>query len=182
MHVKAGDKLTTGSIDLKELLRVSDVENTQKYILEEVQKVYQSQSVTINDKHIEIIIRQMFKQILIVYEGDTDLLPGLEVSIKEFAEANKKMIKQKKNLAVGKTVLLGITRSSLKSDSLLSAASFQETTKILIDAAIKGQTDHLYGLKENVIIGGLIPAGTGILKNSYFRYPLNQKISDKHDE
>ncbi|WP_050337420.1 DNA-directed RNA polymerase subunit beta' [Candidatus Phytoplasma phoenicium] len=172
MQVKAGQKLTTGSIDLKELLRASDVEETQKYILEEVQKVYQSQSVSISDKHIEIIIRQMFKQIVIIDEGDTHLLPGLEVSIKEFKKSNEQMLRQNKRLAAGRPVLLGITRSALKSDSLLSAASFQETTKILIDAAIKSQVDYLYGLKENVIVGGLIPAGTGIL-DSIFKYPLH---------
>ncbi|WBL31276.1 DNA-directed RNA polymerase subunit beta' [Candidatus Phytoplasma sacchari] len=177
IHVKAGQKLTNGSIDLRELLRITNVEETQKYILEEVQKVYQSQSVFISDKHIEIIIRQMFKQVLIIYEGDTDLLPGLEVSIKDFRKENMKMIKNNKSLAVARPILLGITRASLKSDSLLSAASFQETTKILIDAAIKGQIDYLYGLKENVIVGGLIPAGTGILETLSFKYPKN-KISE----
>ncbi|MDV3198205.1 MAG: DNA-directed RNA polymerase subunit beta' [Vigna little leaf phytoplasma] len=175
MHVKAGQKLTAGSVDLKELLRSSDVEETQKYILEEVQKVYQSQSVTISDKHIEIIIRQMFKQVMVIYEGDTNLLPGLEVSIKEFKKANQQMLQQKKKLAVGRPILLGITRAALKSDSLLSAASFQETTKILIDSAIKSQIDYLYGLKENVIVGGLIPAGTGILEEVSFKYPLNEE-------
>lgn len=151
MRVYAGQKLTTGSIDLKELLRVTSVEETQKYILEEVQKVYQSQSVTISDKHIEIIIYQMFKQILVIYEGDTDFLPGTEVSIKKFKKVNLEMLRQNKSLAVGRPVLLGITRSSLKSDSFLSAASFQETTKILIDAAIKGQSDYLYGLKKMLL-------------------------------
>lgn len=180
-HVYAGQKLTTGSIDLRELLRVSNVEETQKYILEEVQKVYQSQSVTINDKHIEIIIRQMFKQILIIYEGDTDFLPGTEVTLKQFKQVNLEMLKQNKKLAVGRPILLGITRSSLKSDSFLSAASFQETTKILIDAAIKGQSDYLYGLKENVIVGGLIPAGTGILESTNFEYPLSEKKENNLD-
>ncbi|WP_323847624.1 MAG: DNA-directed RNA polymerase subunit beta' [Phytoplasma sp.] len=178
MRVRSGQKLTTGSIDLRELLRVSSVEETQKYILEEVQKVYQSQSVTINDKHVEIIIHQMFKQILIVYEGDTVFLPGTEVSMKKFKKVNLEMIKQNKTLAVGYPVLLGITRASLKSDSFLSAASFQETTKILIDAAIKGQSDYLYGLKENVIVGGLIPAGTGILESAMFKYPYNNKTKN----
>jgi DNA-directed RNA polymerase subunit beta' len=175
IHVEAGQRLTSGSVDLREMLRVSSVEKTQKYILEEVQKVYQSQSVNISDKHIEIIVRQMFKQVLIISEGDTHFLPGLEVSIKEFKRVNAQIIKQKKTLAVGRPVLLGITRASLKSDSLLSAASFQETTKILIDAAIKGQKDNLYGLKENVIVGGLIPAGTGILETSHFEYPIRQE-------
>ncbi|MEZ0180464.1 DNA-directed RNA polymerase subunit beta' ['Camptotheca acuminata' phytoplasma] len=173
-RVYAGQQLTTGSIDLRELLRITDVEQTQKYILEEVQQVYQSQSVTISDKHIEIIIRQMFKQVLIIFEGDTPFLPGTEVSIKEFKKVNLQMLKENKTLAVGKPVLLGITRASLKSESFLSAASFQETTKILIDAAIKGQSDYLYGLKENVIVGGLIPAGTGILESNKFDYPVNK--------
>ncbi|KAB8121996.1 DNA-directed RNA polymerase subunit beta' ['Cynodon dactylon' phytoplasma] len=181
MNIKAGQKLTNGSIDLRELLRITSVEETQKYILEEVQKVYQSQSVTISDKHIEIIIRQMFKQVLVIFEGNTNLLPGLEVSIKDFRKENLKMIENKKTLAVARPILLGITRASLKSDSLLSAASFQETTKILIDAAIKGQTDYLYGLKENVIVGGLIPAGTGILETISFKYPKDKnKISDSY--
>lgn len=178
MRVYAGQKLTTGSIDLKELLRITSVEETQKYILEEVQKVYQSQSVTISDKHIEIIIYQMFKQILVIYEGDTDFLPGTEVSIKQFKKVNLQMLRQNKSLAVGRPVLLGITRSSLKSGSFLSAASFQETTKILIDAAIKGQSDYLYGLKENVIVGGLIPAGTGILDHHNFNYPCEKIKND----
>ncbi|WP_017191795.1 DNA-directed RNA polymerase subunit beta' [Poinsettia branch-inducing phytoplasma] len=177
MHVEAGQRLTSGSVDLREMLKASSVEKTQKYILEEVQKVYQSQSVNISDKHIEIIVRQMFKQVLIISEGDTHFLPGLEVSIKEFKRANTEMIKQNKTLAVGRPVLLGITRASLKSDSLLSAASFQETTKILIDAAIRGQKDNLYGLKENVIVGGLIPAGTGILETSHFEYPIYQVVN-----
>ncbi|MDV3195978.1 MAG: DNA-directed RNA polymerase subunit beta' [Candidatus Phytoplasma stylosanthis] len=173
--VYIGQQLTTGSIDLRELLRITDVQETQKYILEEVQKVYQSQSVSISDKHIEIIISQMFKQLLIIYEGDTSFLPGTEVSIKEFKKVNLQMIEQNKKMAVGRPILLGITRSSLRSDSFLSAASFQETTKILIDAAIKGQTDYLYGLKENVIVGGLIPAGTGILNSKEFNYPLKKE-------
>ncbi|MDO8030056.1 DNA-directed RNA polymerase subunit beta' ['Planchonia careya' phytoplasma] len=172
MSIKAGQRLTSGSIDLRELLRISSVVATQKYILEEVQQVYQSQSVYISDKHIEIIIRQMFKQILIISEGDSNLLPGSEISIKEFKRINMQLIQKNKKLAAGRPIVLGITRSSLKSDSLLSAASFQETTKILIDATIKGQKDFLLGLKENVILGGLIPAGTGILNHSLFEYPL----------
>ncbi|MDO8059053.1 DNA-directed RNA polymerase subunit beta' ['Crotalaria aegyptiaca' phytoplasma] len=179
MAIKAGQRLTSGSIDLRELLRISSVVTTQKYILEEVQQVYQSQSVYISDKHIEIIIRQMFKQILVISEGDSNLLPGSEVSIKEFKRINMQLIQQNKKLAAGRPIVLGITRSSLKSDSLLSAASFQETTKILIDATIKGQKDFLLGLKENVILGGLIPAGTGILNHSLFEYPLTEEDKNK---
>ena len=168
--VKAGDRLNKGSIHPKELLRVSSAEAVQKYIVEEVQKVYRSQGVEIGDKHIEIIVRQMLRKITIIYEGDTELLPGSKVSIAEFKAANKKAYANRQRLAVGQPELLGITRASLQSDSFLSAASFQETTRILTDAAIHGKTDELHGLKENVIIGGLIPAGTGILKEKFFHY------------
>jgi DNA-directed RNA polymerase subunit beta' len=164
--VKAGQKLTPGSINPKELLRVVSTDAASAYILEEVQKVYRAQGVEISDKHIELIIRQMLRRIHVVTEGETDLLPGTEVSISEFKRENKKAFKENKKLAVGRPILLGITRASLRSDSFLSAASFQETTRILTDAAIKGKTDELHGLKENVIIGGLIPAGTGILRES----------------
>ncbi len=169
-QVMPGTKLTHGSINPKELVRVVSVEAAQKYILEEVQKVYRKQDVGINDKHIEIIVRQMTRRILVVTEGDTDLLPGLEVSIHEFKAQNLKAIKEGKRPAVGRPILLGITRASLRSDSFLSAASFQETTRILADAAIRGKVDELHGLKENVIIGGLIPAGTGILNEKSYHY------------
>ena len=168
--VMPGTKLTHGSINPKELVRVVSVEAAQKYILEEVQKVYRQQDVGINDKHIELIVRQMTRRILVVTEGDTDLLPGLEVSIHEFKAANLQAIKEGKRPAVGRPILLGITRASLRSDSFLSAASFQETTRILADAAIRGKVDELHGLKENVIIGGLIPAGTGILNEKSYHY------------
>ncbi|AGL90393.1 DNA-directed RNA polymerase subunit beta' [Candidatus Phytoplasma australiense] len=171
--VYPGQKLTSGSIDLKELLRVAGTIETQKYILAEVQKVYRDQNVFISDKHIEIIIHQMFKQVFIIDEGDTKLLPGTEISINNFKKANLEMLKENKRLAVGRLVILGITRASLRSDSLLSAASFQETTKILIDAAIQGKSDYLYGLKENVIIGGLTPSGTGVLETKEFEYRTN---------
>jgi DNA-directed RNA polymerase subunit beta' len=168
--VKAGQKLTPGSINPKELLRIVSAEAAEIYILEEVQKVYRAQGVEISDKHIELIIRQMLRRISIVTEGDTELLPGTEVSVSEFKRANKNAFKEFKRPAVGRPILLGITRASLRSDSFLSAASFQETTRILTDAAIKGKTDELHGLKENVIIGGLIPAGTGILRETEFNY------------
>ncbi len=168
--VKAGQKLSPGSIHPRELLRVGTVEMTQKYLLEEVQKVYRAQNVAISDKHIEVIVRQMLRRIAVVYEGDTELLPGTEVSFSEFKRENELAIAERKRLAVGRPILLGITRASLRSDSFLSAASFQETTRILTDAAIKGKVDQLYGLKENVIIGGLIPAGTGILNAKHFNY------------
>jgi len=170
--VKSGDKLSPGSINPKELLRVRDVESAQTYILEEVQKVYRAQGVEISDKHIEVIIRQMLRRIVVIIEGDTTLLPGTEVSLAEFKRANREVMAREPRgrLAVGRPILLGITRASLRSDSFLSAASFQETTRILTDAAIKGKVDELHGLKENVIIGGLIPAGTGILQEAFFNY------------
>jgi len=168
--VEAGDKITEGSIDPKHLLKVTDAETVQQYILREVQKVYRSQGVEISDKHIEIIIHQMMKKLKIIIEGDTDLLPGAQVSLNEFKDANARVMESRGKPAVGRPVLLGITRASLRSESFLSAASFQETTRVLTDAAIRGKIDDLVGLKENVIIGGRIPAGTGILKHTSFDY------------
>ncbi len=179
--VKAGQKLTPGSINPKELLRVVSTEAAETYILEEVQKVYRAQGVEISDKHIELIIRQMLRRITVITEGDTELLPGTEVSVAEFKRANKKVFKEFKRPAVGRPILLGITRASLRSDSFLSAASFQETTRILTDAAIKGKTDELHGLKENVIIGGLIPAGTGILRESHFDYDRSNTYQEEEE-
>jgi DNA-directed RNA polymerase subunit beta' len=179
--VKAGQKLTPGSINPKELLRVVSAEAAEMYILEEVQKVYRAQGVEISDKHIELIIRQMLRRIAIVTEGDTELLPGTEVSVSEFKRANRKAFASFKRPAVGRPILLGITRASLRSDSFLSAASFQETTRILTDAAIKGKTDELHGLKENVIIGGLIPAGTGILRESLFEYDRSNTFTEEEE-
>jgi DNA-directed RNA polymerase subunit beta' len=178
--IAAGQRFNKGPIHPKELLRVTSIREVEKYLLEEVQKVYTATGVAISDKHIEIIIRQMLRKIHVVYEGDTDLLPGSRVSIKDFNDANKKAFKEKKRPAIGQPELLGITRASLQSDSFLSAASFQETTRVLTDAAIHGKTDELHGLKENVIIGGLIPAGTGILKEKYFKY--EQPIKKQEEE
>ena len=168
--VFSGQKITDGSIDPKQLLKATDAETVHQYILKEVQKVYRAQGIEISDKHIEVIIHQMMRRLNVILEGDTTLLPGAQVSIKEFKKANEKALKTGKRPAIGRPVLLGITRSSLRSDSFLSAASFQETTRVLTDAAIRGKVDDLVGLKENVIIGGLIPAGTGILKDTYFNY------------
>ena len=179
--VLPGQKLNKGSIHPKELLRVTNVGTVQKYILEEVQKVYRATGVAISDKHIEIIIHQMLQKLLVVYEGDTELLPGSRVSIQTFKEANAKVISERKRPAVGQLELQGITRSSLLSESFLSAASFQETTRVLTDAAIHGKIDELKGLKENVIIGGLIPAGTGILKDSYFQYEEPRRYIDEDE-
>jgi len=166
--IKRGEKLMKGSIAPKELLRILDAEAVQKYIVEEVQKVYRSQSVEISDKHIEIIVRQMMRKVNVVQEGDTDLLPGREVSLADFKNASKKALAEGGNLPIGKPLLLGITKAALASDSFLSAASFQETTRILTSAAIQSKSDSLSGLKENVTIGGLIPAGTGILVEDTF--------------
>ncbi len=181
-EVYAGQSLTEGSIDPKQLLKATDAETVQQYIIKEVQKVYRAQGVDISDKHIEVIVHQMMRKINIVIEGDTELLPGAQVSIREFKEANAKAIAERKRPAVGRPVLLGITRASLRSESFLSAASFQETTRVLTDAAIRGKTDDLIGLKENVIIGGLIPAGTGILKHTSFDYEKPEPEEDESHE
>ena len=167
-YVKRGAKLMKGSIHPKELLRIKDAEAVEKYIVEEVQKVYASQDVLISDKHIEIIVRQMLKKINIVTEGDTSLLPGHNVSINTFHNEVKKALNNGGKLPVGKQVLLGITKAALAADSFLSASSFQQTTMVLTQAAIESKYDTLEGLKENTIIGGLIPAGTGILQEEDF--------------
>ena len=161
--VTRGDMIKEGSIAPKELLRITDAETTQQYIIKEVQAVYRAQGVEISDKHVEIIVKQMMKRISIVSEGDTQLLPGSDVSIQEFLAESKRMAKERGKMPVGKILINGITRAALKSTSWLSAASFQETTRVLTDACIKAKKDSLVGLKENIIIGGQIPAGTGIL-------------------
>ena len=168
--VVAGQKITDGSIDPKQLLKATDAETVQQYLLKEVQKVYRAQGIEISDKHIEIIIHQMMRKINVFLEGQTLLLPGEQVSLREFKVANEKALVARKRPAVGRPVLLGITRASLRSESFLSAASFQETTRVLTDAAIGAKMDPLVGLKENVIIGGLIPAGTGILDHKNLTY------------
>jgi len=176
--VTAGTQLTDGTINPKELLRVTNMETVQKYILSEIQRVYRSQGVDISDKHIEIIVRQMSKRLIVILEGDTELLPGSQVSVNQFIEANKKAFALGLKPAVARPILLGITKASLKSDSFLSAASFQETTRVLTDAAIRGKKDPLLGLKENVIIGGLIPSGTGILRDTEFNYEKPEEEED----
>jgi DNA-directed RNA polymerase subunit beta' len=163
-QIEAGDELTDGSIDPKEMLRIKGIRGVQNYILQEVQRVYRNQGVEINDKHIEVMIKQMLRKIKIVDPGDTPLLPGAYVDIHEYEAANREAILSGKEPAVARPVLLGITKASLETDSFLSAASFQETTRVLTDAAIKGKVDRLLGLKENVIIGKLIPAGTGMAR------------------
>ena len=178
MEVKAGDKLNIGSINPKELLAVTDPITTQSYILDEVQKVYKSQGVDVSDKHIEILARRMIARIKIIDGGDTSLVSGKLVSMNEFTKINKQAIIEGKKPATGRPILLGITKASLETDSFLSAASFQETTRILTDAAIKGKVDNLTGLKENVIIGKLIPAGTGSKYYSNVKYKLEAKHVD----
>jgi len=163
-EVTAGDRLTEGSVNPHDILRVKGVRGVQMYLVQEVQDVYRSQGVDINDKHIEIIVRQMLRKVQVEDPGDTNLLPGSRVDQFEFEEANAKVMAEGGRPAVARPVLLGITKASLETESFLSAASFQETTRVLTDAAIKGKTDPLLGLKENVIIGKLIPAGTGMAR------------------
>ena len=160
--LEAGDVLTEGSINPHDLLKVKGVRAVQDYMIREVQRVYRLQGVEINDKHIEMIVRQMLKKIRIEESGDSDVLPGVSMDVLDFNEMNEELIAAGKQPAEGKQVMLGITKASLATDSFLSAASFQETTKVLTEAAINGKVDHLIGLKENVIIGKLIPAGTGM--------------------
>ena len=161
-HVKNGDKLTEGTISPKKLLDVADVTAVENYILKEVQKVYRSQGISISDKHIEVIVRQMLRKMVVVEGGDTAMLPGTRVDVVEFTKQNEEALVNGKRPAVARPLVLGITKAALETESFLSAASFQETTRILTDAAIRGKVDHLHGLKENVITGRLIPAGTGL--------------------
>ena len=161
-HINIGDKITKGSIDPKELLSVADVEAVENYIIKEVQKVYRIQGIEISDKHIEIIVKQMLRKMKVIEGGDTGCLPGTNININAFTELNRDVLRSGKHPAVARPVLLGITKASLETESFLSAASFQETTKILTDASIKGKKDLLKGLKENVLIGKLLPAGTGL--------------------
>ena len=160
--LEAGDELTEGSVNPHDILRIKGVRAVQDYMIREVQRVYRLQGVEISDKHIEVLVRQMLKKIRIEDNGDTEFLPGTLVDVLEFEEVNENLEKEGKKPAEGKQVMLGITKASLATDSFLSAASFQETTKVLTEAAIKGKVDRLVGLKENVIIGKLIPAGTGL--------------------
>ncbi|MFB4161893.1 DNA-directed RNA polymerase subunit beta' [Geomicrobium sp. JSM 1781026] len=161
-QVEAGQALTEGSIDPKELIKVTGLDEVQEYLLKEVQKVYRMQGVEIGDKHVEVMVRQMLRKIRVNDSGDTDVLPGTLVEVNSFNKANIDVLRKGKRPAVGAPVILGITKASLETDSFLSAASFQETTRVLTDAAIKGRRDALLGLKENVIIGKLVPAGTGM--------------------
>ena len=168
--VERGEVLTEGSIEPKNYLSVAGLNATERYLLKEVQKVYRMQGVEIDDKHVEVMVRQMLRKVRIIEAGDTKLLPGSLVDIHNFTDANRDAFKHRKRPATAKPVLLGITKASLETESFLSAASFQETTRVLTDAAIKGKRDDLLGLKENVIIGKLIPAGTGMRRYSDIQY------------
>ena len=180
-EVKAGQRLTHGAISPKELLVVTDPITVQEYILFEIQKVYRSQGVDISDKHVEIMARRMISKIRIIDSGDSLFLPGTMVNIAKFTEENKNLILEGKRPATGKPVLLGITKASLETESFLSAASFQETTRILTDAAVHGKVDRLDGLKENVIIGKLIPAGTGAREYKKAEYTLENELLNEMD-
>ena len=176
--IEAGVALTEGPLDPKELLRVAGVREVQDYILKEVKKVYQSQGIEISDKHLEVMIKQMMKKVIVVDSGDTDLNVGVQLSLNNITKINRNALLSGKTPATFKPVLLGISKSSVETDSFLSAASFQETTKVLTDATIKGKVDHLIGLKENVIIGKLIPAGTGCQGDR----PQNLIVAEKAKE
>ena len=174
--VEAGDEITIGSVTPHDILKIKGVRAVQDYMLREVQKVYRLQGVDINDKHIEVIVRQMLKKVKIEQSGDSGYLPGTHVDVLDFEEMNKKLEAEGKEPAVGTQVMLGITKASLATSSFLSAASFQETTKVLTEAAIKGKIDPLTGLKENVLIGKLIPAGTGMKRYRNVKLDSEEEI------
>ena len=179
--LEAGDELTEGSVNPHDILKIKGVRAVQDYMIQEVQRVYRLQGVEINDKHVEMIVRQMLKKIKIEESGDSDVLPGTSMDVLDYNDLNEALLAEGKNPAEGKQVMLGITKASLATDSFLSAASFQETTKVLTEAAINGKVDHLIGLKENVIIGKPIPAGTGMKR--YRTIGLNTDSAfEKKDE
>ncbi|MCI9148510.1 MAG: DNA-directed RNA polymerase subunit beta' [Hungatella sp.] len=173
--LEAGDELTEGSVNPHDILKIKGVRAVQDYMIQEVQRVYRLQGVEINDKHIEVIVRQMLKKVKVEESGDSDVLPGVSMNVLDYNDMNEKLLDEGKAPAEGKQVMLGITKASLATDSFLSAASFQETTKVLTEAAINGKIDHLIGLKENVLIGKLIPAGTGMKR--YRSVKLNSDVS-----
>ncbi|MEC9488560.1 MAG: DNA-directed RNA polymerase subunit beta' [Halanaerobium sp.] len=181
-YVEAGQKITDGPVDPEKLLKIRGLRDVQNYLLREVQNVYRSQGVEINDKHIEIIVRQMLKKVKVKEPGDTDLLPGSLVNVFDFEDANNKVIEQGLEPAVAEPEILGITKASLATESFLSAASFQETTRVLTDASLKGKYDPLLGLKENVIIGQLIPAGTGMKRYREVELDYDEPISEEPRE
>ena len=180
--LEAGDALTEGSVNPHDILKIKGVRAAQDYMLREVQRVYRLQGVEINDKHIEVIVRQMLKKIRVENNGDSSFLPGTLVNVLEFEEVNEQLEKEGKEPAEGKQVMLGITKASLATDSFLSAASFQETTKVLTEAAIKGKVDRLIGLKENVLIGKLIPAGTGMKQYRNVHLSTDGMVSEVEED
>ena len=177
--LEAGDELTEGSVNPHDILKIKGVRAVQDYMIQEVQRVYRLQGVEINDKHIEMIVRQMLKKIKIEESGDSDVLPGTSMDVLDYNDMNEALLAEGKEPAIGRQVMLGITKASLATDSFLSAASFQETTKVLTEAAINGKVDHLIGLKENVIIGKLIPAGTGMKR--YRSIKLNTDMEEEDE-
>ena len=183
-YILAGDNITRGPLDPKDILRLNGVEGVYQYLLKEVQRVYKQQGVDINDKHIEVIVGQMLSKMKVNDPGDTGLLPGGQYSKIEIEEANEAAIANGGEPADAERLLLGITKASLATNSFLSAASFQETTRVLTDAAIKGKNDKLQGLKENVIIGKLIPAGTGMKKYRSIEldYGVNTALIEAYKE
>ncbi len=164
VELAAGDAIIEGPRDPKQLLEIKGIRETQQYLVEEVQKVYRDQGVAIHDKHIELIVRQMLRRVLVAEPGDAPFLPGERVDSQRYAAVNRELVQASKRPAEGRPELMGITKASLATDSWLSAASFQETTRVLTEAAIDGRSDQQFGLKENIIIGKLIPAGTGMLR------------------
>ena len=176
--VRAGEPLTEGPLVPHDILRILDEEALQDYLLRETQNVYRSQGVTIDDKHVEIILAQMLRKVRVEDPGDSDLLPGLVVDKFSFRATNKAQIEANKKPARGMTVLLGITKAALQSDSFISAASFQETTKVLTEAALASKRDQLLGLKENVILGHLVPVGTGFKQYHRTRVKKNYDLSE----
>ena len=179
--VATGEEITEGSENPHDIVRILGVRAVQDYMIREVQKVYRVQGVEINDKHIELIVRQMLKKIIVDSAGDSEFLPGSQVDTIEFTEVNEKLEEEGKQTATGTPIILGITKASLATNSFLSAASFQETTKVLTDAAINGKVDPLIGLKENVIIGKLIPAGTGMPRYQHIKLDTdNMVIEEEH--
>jgi len=164
-EITAGDPIVDGPRDPKELLEIRGIRETQQYLVEEVQKVYRDQGVSIHDKHIELIVRQMTRRVGIQDAGESDFLPGERVDQWQFADANKRLVQEGHAPAQGRPEIMGITKASLATESWLSAASFQETTRVLTEAAIEGKSDGMIGLKENIIIGKLIPAGTGLMRH-----------------
>ena len=179
--LEAGDELTEGSVNPHDILKIKGVRAVQDYMLREVQRVYRLQGVEINDKHIELIVRQMLQKVRVETNGDSDMLPGTLVDTLDFEDTNEMLENEGKEMAEGKQVLLGITKASLATNSFLSAASFQETTKVLTEAAIKGKVDPLIGMKENVIIGKLIPAGTGMKRYRNIKLDSDVNETDEID-